>query len=59
MSDLTANQASEPRERPGLFDLVFPACFGVAAILFTALWFAAIGWVAWQPLHILLAWYFS
>jgi len=55
MSDLAADQTTDARERRGLFDLVFPACFGVAAILLTALWFAVIGWIAWQPIHFLLA----
>lgn len=53
MSDSTADQpAHEPRK---LSDLAFALAFGAAAVLSKIVWFAAIGWIAWQPIRFLIA----
>ncbi|MGY3499986.1 hypothetical protein ACVWYJ_000605 [Bradyrhizobium sp. USDA 4471] len=45
--------APEPRS---VFDIAFQIAFGVAGLVTTAVWFAAIVWVASQPIRILLSW---
>ncbi|TCU73349.1 hypothetical protein EDE08_104639 [Bradyrhizobium sp. R2.2-H] len=55
--------SDEPADRSpsegGLSDLAFPAGFGTAAVLLTAIWFAFIGWIAWLPLHFFFGWIFG
>ncbi|MGY4234714.1 hypothetical protein ACVIIW_003661 [Bradyrhizobium sp. USDA 4449] len=56
MSDGAADFAADTPEPKSVFDIAFPIAFGVAALLTTAVWFAAIAWVAWQPIRVLLGW---
>jgi hypothetical protein len=53
MSDRTAEQAVTVDEPRRLFDRAFPIGFGLVALLATSVWFAAMGWIAWQPIRFL------
>lgn len=59
MLDKTAELTDAPFELRKPADLLFPLAFTAIAGIATLVWFAAIGWLIWQPLALLAAWLFA